>query len=178
MEKTTALPVFDTTAPYNIKREYYKTGFECFQKKFILKRNWIMLVLFFILFVSFVASAVANPSNKTAYFLMMICLAGMFVLWYNPRKQKRMVLDAVRELEFEQFTACNDGKVLRIQICQTDDEEERIPMCRSSTSSIWSATKRRCSTSCQSRRWHPLRQNCPKRSVRKAVQTARHDCFT
>ena len=28
MEKTTALPVFDTTAPYNIKREYYKTGFE------------------------------------------------------------------------------------------------------------------------------------------------------
>ena len=104
MDKTTALPVFDTTAPYNIKREYYKTGFECFQKKFILKRNWIMLVLFFILFVSFVASAVANPSNKTAYFLMMICLAGMFVLWYNPRKQKRMVLDAVRELEFEQFT--------------------------------------------------------------------------
>ena len=130
MEKTTALPVFDTTAPYNIKREYYKTGFECFQKKFILKRNWIMLVLFFILFVSFVASAVANPSNKTAYFLMMICLAGMFVLWYNPRKQKRMVLDAVRELEFEQFTACNDGKVLRIQICQTDDEEERIPESR------------------------------------------------
>ena len=170
MEKTTALPVFDTTAPYNIKREYYKTGFECFQKKFILKRNWIMLVLFFILFVSFVASAVANPSNKTAYFLMMICLAGMFVLWYNPRKQKRMVLDAVRELEFEQFTACNDGKVLRIQICQTDDEEERIPESR--------ATKRRCSTSCQSRRWHPLRQNCPKRPVRKAVQTARHDCFT
>ena len=61
MEKTTALPVFDTTAPYNIKREYYKTGFECFQKKFI---------------------------------------------------------------------ACNDGKVLRIQICQTDDEEERIPESR------------------------------------------------
>ena len=23
MEKTTALPVFDTTAPYNIKRGYY-----------------------------------------------------------------------------------------------------------------------------------------------------------
>ena len=156
MEKTTVLPVFDTTAPYNIKREYYKTGFECFQKKFILKRNWIMLGLFFILFVSFVASAVANPSNKTAYFLMMICLAGMFVLWYNPRKQKRMVLDAVRNPVWSW----------------------RLPMCRSSTSSIWSATKRRCSTSCQSRRWHPLRQNCPKRPVRKAVQTARHDCFT
>ena len=116
MENTASLPVFDTTAPYSIKREYYKTGFECFQKKFLLKRGRVMLVLFFILFVSFVASAVVNPSNKTAYVLMMVCLAAMFMLWYNPRKQKRMVLDAVRELEFEQFTASNDGKVLRIRI--------------------------------------------------------------
>ena len=130
MENTANLPVFDTTAPYSIKREYYKTGFECFQKKFLLKRGRVMLVLFFILFMSFVASAVVNPSNKTAYVLMMVCLAAMFMLWYNPRKQKRMVLDAVRELEFEQFTASNDGKVLRIRICQTDDEEERIPESR------------------------------------------------
>ncbi len=62
-KKTTALPVFDTTAPYNIKREYYKTGFECFQKKFILKRNWIMLVLFFILFVSFCGIGCGKPQQ-------------------------------------------------------------------------------------------------------------------
>ena len=110
MENTTTLPVFDTTAPYHIKREYYRDGFSAFQKKFVMKRNYVMMALFFILLVSFVVSAVADPSNKTAYFLMMICLAAVFMLWYNPRKQRRMVLDAVQELEFEQFTACNDGR--------------------------------------------------------------------
>ena len=61
---------------------------------------------------------------------MMICLAAIFMLWYNPRKQRRMVLDAVQELEFEQFTACNDGKVLRIRIQQSEDETEQIPESR------------------------------------------------
>ena len=86
-----------------------------------MKRNYVMMALFFILLVSFVVSALADPSNKTAYFLMMICLAAIFMLWYNPRKQRRMVLDAVQELEFEQFTACNDGKVLRIRSHQSED---------------------------------------------------------
>ena len=130
MENTTTLPVFDTTAPYHIKREYYRDGFAAFQKKFVMKRNYVMMALFFILLVSFVVSAVADPSNKTAYFLMMICLAAIFMLWYNPRKQRRMVLDAVQELEFEQFTACNDGKVLRIRIQQSEDETEQIPESR------------------------------------------------
>ena len=130
MEKTTALPVFDTTAPYHIKREYYRDGFAAFKKKFVMKRNYVMMALFFILLVSFMVSAVADPSNKTAYFLMMICLAAIFMLWYNPRKQRRMVLDAVQELEFEQFTACNDGKVLRIRIRQGEDETEQIPESR------------------------------------------------
>ena len=131
MENTTTLPVFDITAPYHIKREYYRDGFTAFQKKFVMKRNYVMMALFFVLLVSFVVSAVADPSNKTAYFLMMICLAAIFMLWYNPRKQRRMVLDAVQELEFEQFTACNDGKVLRIRIQQGEDETEQIPESRS-----------------------------------------------
>jgi hypothetical protein len=130
MKNTTTLPVFDTTAPYHIKREYYRDGFAAFQKKFVMKRNYVMMALFFVLLVSFVVSAVADPSNKTAYFLMMICLAAIFMLWYNPRKQRRMVLDAVQELEFEQFTACNDGKVLRIRIQQGEDETEQIPESR------------------------------------------------
>ena len=130
MENTTTLPVFDTTAPYHIKREYYRDGFAAFQKKFVMKRTYVMMALFFILLGSVVVSAVADPSNKTAYFLMMFWIAAIFMLWYNPRKQRRMVLDAVQELEFEQFTACNDGKVLRIRIQQGEDETEQIPESR------------------------------------------------
>ena len=47
MENTTTLPVFDITAPYHIKREYYRDGFTAFQKKFVMKRNYVMMALFF-----------------------------------------------------------------------------------------------------------------------------------
>ena len=52
MENTTTLPVFDITAPYHIKREYYRDGFTAFQKKFVMKRNYVMMALFFVLLVS------------------------------------------------------------------------------------------------------------------------------
>ena len=181
MENTTTLPVFDITAPYHIKREYYRDGFTAFQKKFVMKRNYVMMALFFVLLVSFVVSAVADPSDKTAYFLMMICLAAIFMLWYNPRKQRRMVLDAVQEMEFEQFTACNDGKVLRIRSSRARTKLSRSPnpespwrllMCRSSRNSIWSATARRCSTCCRNQHWSSPPKHCWSSQQRK------RDCFT
>ena len=181
MENTTTLPVFDTTAPYHIKREYYRDGFAAFQKKFVMKRSYVMMALFFILLVSFVVSAVADPSNKTAYFLMMICLAAIFMLWYNPRKQRRMVLDAVQELEFEQFTpamtarCCGSGSSrARTKLSRSPNPESpwRLPMCRSSRNFIWSVTARRCSTCCRNQHWNSPPKHC------RSSQQRKHDCFT
>ena len=41
-----------------------------------------------------------------------------------------MVLEAVRELEGTEYTACCDGNVLRIRIRQSEEESERIPESR------------------------------------------------
>ena len=117
MKESISLPVFEKTKPYTIDWHYYQEGFTVFQKKYVLLRNRIMMLVFAVLLVSFIVSAVTDPSNKMAYFLMMLCLAAICMLWYNPRKQKRLILDAVRELEGEQYTASCDGKVLRIQAC-------------------------------------------------------------
>lgn len=137
MEETQKLPSFAETAPYTIDLEYYREGFAAFQRKFVLRRNRVMMILFAVLLVSFVASAVVDPTNKMSYFLMMLCLAAICMLWYNPRKQKRMVLDAVRELEGEQYTATCDGKVLRIQIQQDAAETEQIPESRIVLETAW-----------------------------------------
>ena len=179
MADTQTLPAFPWSAPYTIPREFYRDGFTAFQKKYVLRRSYVMMALFAVLFVSFVISAVNDPTNRLAYFLLVLCLAAIFMLWYNPRKQRRMVLEAVRELEGTEYTACCDGNVLRIRIRQSEEESERIPesrimlanaMCRHSTGSIWCATAGRCSTSCRKRRRKPLRPSC--RRNRK------HDCFT
>ncbi|MCC8110238.1 MAG: hypothetical protein LIO74_00945 [Ruminococcus sp.] len=121
------LPVFDETAPYTIALNYYRDGFLAFQKKFVMKRNYITIIAFFILMIVMVISAV-QTGMQMYYLLLLVCLACIFILWYNPRKQRRMVIDAVRDLEDERYTASCNGKCLRIQTVQTEEEREKDPI--------------------------------------------------
>lgn len=131
MEQTANLPVFEQTTPYGIPTEFYGEGFRLFQKRHVMRRNYVMMLLFGVLLVSFLVSAVKSPSNTMSYVLMMICAAMIFLLWYNPRKQRRSVMEAVRGLEQERYVAQHDGKVLRIHLLQEDvPEEEQIPESR------------------------------------------------
>lgn len=137
MKESISLPVFEKTKPYTIDWHYYQEGFTVFQKKYVLLRNRIMMLVFAVLLVSFIVSAVTDPSNKMAYFLMMLCAAAICMLWYNPRKQKRLILDAVRELEGEQYTASCDGKVLRIQAEAVTEEGTAVPESRVLLENAW-----------------------------------------
>ena len=137
MKESISLPVFEKTKPYTIDWHYYQEGFTVFQKKYVLLRNRIMMLVFAVLLVSFIVSAATDPSNKMAYFLMMLCLAAICMLWYNPRKQKRLILDAVRELEGEQYTASCDGKVLRIQAEAVTEDGAAVPESRVLLENAW-----------------------------------------
>lgn len=140
MEETQKLPVFDRTAPYTIPLEYYRTGFTAFQKKFVMRRNYVMMVLFAVLLVSFVAAGIKDPTNKMAYFLVLLCLTAIFMLWYNPRKQRRVVLDMVKEMEGQQYTAECDGNVLRIWTQQDEEDTEVISESRVLLETAWIQT--------------------------------------
>ena len=133
MEKTAKLPIFETSKPYSIPLEFYREGFAIFQKRYLIKRNSIMMAVFGLLLISFFVAAVKNPSNTMCYILMMVCAAMIFLLWYNPRKMRRSIMEAVKGLEQERYEAHHDGRVLRIQILQNKDEEEIIPESRIST---------------------------------------------
>ena len=77
MENTTTLPVFDTTAPYHIKREYYRDGFAAFQKKFVMKRNYVMMALFFIL--SGIALGVLGLLNVPVWTILFMLILPLFL---------------------------------------------------------------------------------------------------
>ncbi|WP_298482621.1 hypothetical protein [uncultured Ruminococcus sp.] len=137
MEETQKLPAFSRTAPYAIPLEYYRTGFTAFQKKFIMRRNYIMMAIFAVLLISFVAAGIKDPTNKMAYFLMLLCLTAIFMLWYMPRKQRRIILDTVKELEGQQYTAECDGNVLRLWTQQNEEDTEVIPESRVLLETAW-----------------------------------------
>lgn len=133
MKQVETLPVFSRTAPYSIPAEYYEAGLHAYQKRYVMRRNYILMAFFGVLFLSFVFASVKDPTNRVSYVLMMVCLAMVFVLWYTPRKQRRMVIDAVREMAGEQYTAEHDGKELCIRTWQTEEEreeQEEIPETR------------------------------------------------
>ncbi len=136
MKNTVNLPVFEKTAPYGIPAEFYRDGFRLYQKKYVMRRNYLMMLLFGVLFISFVVSSVKNPSNTMSYVLMMVCAAMIFMLWYNPRKQRRSIVEAVKGLEQERYEAQHDGKVLRIHLLQDETETDRIPESRLLTEQI------------------------------------------
>ena len=46
MKESISLPVFEKTKPYTIDWHYYQEGFTVFQKKYVLLRNRIMMLVF------------------------------------------------------------------------------------------------------------------------------------
>lgn len=133
--KRTILPAFGRSLPYTIGLNYYWEGIVAYQKKYVFLRSYALMGIFGMLLVTFLVPAIVNQ-NYNGYLLALICLAGIFVLWYNPRKQRRMLMEAVRELEDERYQAECDGKMLKIFSQNLSDEvpESRIPL---QTADIW-----------------------------------------
>ncbi len=136
MKKKDTLSPFPETAPYSISKELYREGFRAYQKKYVMPRNYIMMGIFAILAASMVAAAVSDPTNTLTYVLLMVCLAAIFMLWYNPRKQRRMILDVVGEMEQQKYTACCADNTLILRTVEEpiperaegeDSEVEELP---------------------------------------------------
>lgn len=120
MENNCTIPAFPLSAPYHIPAEYYREGMRVYQKKYVLKKNYIFMAIFAVLLISFVVAACMDLKNSRAWYLSLICAAALFILWYNPRKQRRNVVEAAKMMEEESYTASCDGNVLRMKICTED----------------------------------------------------------
>lgn len=96
--------IIPETAPYKISTEMYGEAYRIYQKIFVYPKNYIFQALLLILAVDFGYHAGKDPSNMMAYLLCVVCIAFIFVLWYNPKKMRRSVMDVVREIEGDEYT--------------------------------------------------------------------------
>ncbi len=94
---------------YKITADVFRKGFAAYQKKFVYPKSYLLMAVFFILALNFVYGAVNAPDNYFAYIMIVLCLALMIREWFNPRKLRRVMTDAVRELEQEyKFVLADD----------------------------------------------------------------------
>lgn len=83
---------------YTIPYETFKEGYTEFQKKFVYPKNYIFMAAFILVAIVFVAAVIEDKSQYIAYILIVICAAMAARQWYNPRKLRSELFDAVKSM--------------------------------------------------------------------------------
>lgn len=91
---------------YHIPLSLFQKAFITFQKKFVFPKNWILSAILAAVAVIYVDAAIKDPSNYLSYLLIVICIAMICVLWYNPRKLRRSLFESMKELEQDVYHLC------------------------------------------------------------------------
>lgn len=88
---------------YKIPFEFFEKSFTQWQKKFVYPKTYVISILFLILGVIYIISAVKDSSNIMSYVLSALCLGLSAINWYNPKKAKTSLLNAVKLMEDETY---------------------------------------------------------------------------
>ncbi|MGN1134239.1 MAG: YcxB family protein [Oscillospiraceae bacterium] len=116
---------------YNITNEEEGEAFTVFQKKFVYKKNWIKSILFGIVAVLFIISSVRDPSQALNYILAALCMAMIFIIWYNTKKIKSSLLDALKLVENDKYIFTLYKYKFKIETIippeERENSEEEIP---------------------------------------------------
>lgn len=88
---------------YSIPSVLFEKAFVQWQKKFVYPKTYIISTLFLILAVVYIISALKAPSDTMAYVMIALCLGLSAVNWYNPKKIKRSLLEAVKSMSDELY---------------------------------------------------------------------------
>ena len=117
---------------YTVSYDLFREAYRAFQKKYIYPKSYLFMGLFLILAADFIYAAVKDPGNVFAYILIAACAAFAFREWFNPRKMRNNLVDAVREMGEPVYKICIAGDYVDISTvkapvsAESDDNDEDI----------------------------------------------------
>lgn len=88
---------------YHIPLELFRKAFITFQHKFVYPRNAALTVFLLGVAGVYVNAALQDPDNTIAYLLIFTCLAVITILWYNPQKIRRSLLQSIQQIEDDRY---------------------------------------------------------------------------
>ena len=88
---------------YDIKNTEEEEAFIEFQKRFIVKSSIIKTIAFGILAILFLYQIVNAPDNFASWLCFVVCLAVIFIVWYNPIKIRKTLLQSLKPLEDDRY---------------------------------------------------------------------------
>ncbi|MDE5754126.1 MAG: YcxB family protein [Oscillospiraceae bacterium] len=90
---------------YQIPYELFKTAFTAFQKRFVYPRNYIIIAVLGIVCMIYAYFVVTGSnSDRPLYCIVILCALMMMAFQiYNPKKIRKNLLLAVREIEDDRY---------------------------------------------------------------------------
>ncbi len=90
---------------YQIPFLLFKTSFTAFQKKFVYPRAYLTMGVLALIIGIYAYFVINGPDSQRPVYCMIILVCVMLIgfQWYNPRKIRRNLLLAVREIEQDQY---------------------------------------------------------------------------
>lgn len=88
---------------YDIKNTEEEEAFISFQKKYILKSSILKTVAFGILAILFIYQIINSPDNFASWLCFIVCLAVIFIVWYNPIKIRKTLMESLKPLEDDKY---------------------------------------------------------------------------
>lgn len=109
---------------YDVKNEEEERAFLAFQKKFVYAHNWKITAAFGIVAVLFIVSIVRNPSGYLNWVLAFICLAIIVLTWYNTRRIRKYLMQALKPLEDDKYVFTLYDDSFKIETLPTEEEKQ------------------------------------------------------
>lgn len=117
---------------YEIPMDIFRKGFIAYQKKYVYPKSYIFMTIFLLFSAFFVYWIINNGTNCKygilSYIAVIFWLALAFREWYNPRKMRRSVIDAMRETEGTEYSFAVTDKAVEIAtVINGEYNEDEIP---------------------------------------------------
>lgn len=109
---------------YDVKNEEEERAFLAFQKKFVYAHNLKITAAFGVVAVLFIVSIVRNPSGYLNWVLAFICLAIIVLTWYNTRRIRKYLMQALKPLEDDKYVFTLYDDSFKIETLPTEEEKQ------------------------------------------------------
>ena len=109
---------------YDVKNEEEESAFLACQRKFVYAHNWKITAAFGVVAVLFIVSIVRNPSGYLNWVLAFICLAIIVLTWYNTRRIRKYLMQALKPLEDDKYVFTLYDDSFKIETLPTEEEKQ------------------------------------------------------
>lgn len=88
---------------YSIPFELFRKAFNDFQKKYTYPKTYAILAIYAVIVVFQLVSLAVGKQNVFSYIIIVLCIGLMFNAWFNPKRIRRNLLNAVDEIETDVY---------------------------------------------------------------------------